>query len=432
MLIYTPVVTSRVTYIFSTLLGALGIHNISFSCNRDHYTKAGGAKLNYSLEAICPGEFWLKPVNLLFETGVQPQQVTCFKYNGVKAFFTSGPDLPFDVFAASFYLLSRYEEYLPHKTDFYGRYAHENSLAFNDQFLSVPLVNIWLQDLSEQLQQRFSFIKFILPKFKLIPTYDIDIAWSHKKKGLYRNAGGLLWSLMEAEWQRAAQRLNVLFGSEKDPFDCYEWLHRLHATHNLLPVYFFLVAAKNKGYDKNILPSTAALQKLIKHQSQLYSVGLHPSWQSGDNASLLAAEKLTLEKIVDKPVAFSRQHYIRMQLPGTYRQLINAGISHDYSMGYGSINGFRASYCLPFLWYDLQSETTTNLTVHPFCFMDANSFYEQRFTSSETLNEMRHYHNATKAVNGEMILIWHNHFLGTDTLYAGFKEVYEQFINEVT
>jgi len=36
------------------------------------------------------------------------------------AFFKSEGDYPFDIFSAVFYLLSRYEEYLPYKKDMYG------------------------------------------------------------------------------------------------------------------------------------------------------------------------------------------------------------------------------------------------------------------------------------------------------------------------
>ena len=101
-------------------------------------------------------------------------------------------------------------------------------------------------------------------------------------------------------------------------------------------------------------------------------------------------------------------------------------------MGYGSINGFRASVASPFYWNDLEKEEKTNLFLHPFCFMDANSFFEQKFSPQQALDALRHYYNAIKSVNGTMITIWHNTFLGTEKLFAGWKEVYEKFISEVS
>ncbi len=62
--------------------------------------------------------------------------------------------------------------------------------------------------------------------------------------------------------------------------------------------------------------------------------------------------------------------------------------------------------------------------------MEANSFYEQKFSAKQALDEMRHYYKVVKSVNGMFIMIWHNHFLGTDILFKGWKEVYEQFIFE--
>ena len=73
----------------------------------------------------------------------------------------------------------------------------------------------------------------------------------------------------------------------------------------------------------------------------------------------------------------------------------------------------------------------TSLILFPFCYMDANSFYEQKYTAPQALEEMRHYYQSVKSVNGTFIMIWHNSFLGTDELYSGWREVYEQFIKEV-
>jgi hypothetical protein len=191
------------------------------------------------------------------------------------------------------------------------------------------------------------------------------------------------------------------------------------------------VAGKNGKYDKNILLSKPAMQALIKMQAAKYTIGIHPSWQSGDEKGLLLKEKKMLEQITEQPVVASRQHYIRFNLPDGYQRLMDAGITADYSMGYGSINGFRASVASSFYWYNLQKGEATSLRIHPFCFMEANSFYQQHCTPSQALEEMMSYYDVCKNVNGTFISIWHNHTLGTDKLFAGWGEVYEQFIDGI-
>jgi hypothetical protein len=174
--------------------------------------------------------------------------------------------------------------------------------------------------------------------------------------------------------------------------------------------------------------------KLVKQHAKKYRVGLHPSWQSGDDRSLLKKEKEQLAAMVQAAGSvptLSRQHYIRFNLPEGYQRLISAGITDDYSMGYGSINGFRASVTSPFYWYDLEKDEQTHLRIHPFCFMDANAFYEQRQDPQQTFEELMHYLSVCKAVNGTLITIWHNNFLGSSKDLEGWKETYEQFIAQV-
>ena len=429
LLIFTHITSPRLQYIcyfiFKDLLGT----DFIITVDTEEFKNYDGPKINYSNHSVPGHGLWIKAQELLFEELIIPQRIVCFEWNGTKAFFNTGTaDFPFDILAASFYLVSRYEEYLPHEKDEYGRYAHENSLAYRAGFLDIPLVNIWVKDLAETLAHKYSTFNFHYPTFSFLPTYDIDIAYSYKHKGLSRNVGGFFSS-------PSLDRIRVLLGSKKDPFDTYDWLDDLHDQHKLKPVYFFLVAEKNGRYDKNILPHKDAMWELVGRHSKKYEIGLHPSWQCGNDERLIKKERIQLEAMMRHnaagllpPVTSSRQHYIRFNLPQTYLALMNAGITDDYSMGYGSINGFRASVASSFYWYDLETEDQTSLRIHPFCFMDANSFYEQKQGSSEALSEMMHYYGQCKSVEGTMISIWHNNFFGSVKMFDGWKETYQQFI----
>ncbi|HYM95574.1 MAG TPA: polysaccharide deacetylase family protein [Chitinophagaceae bacterium] len=430
MILYSHTITARLQYISDFIGNEISGKPIELTSETDVFRNYSDAKINYSNERISPEEIFIKPHSLLFEKNIHQPKINCFEINGDKAFFKTEGDLSFDVFAASFYLLSRYEEYLPHKKDNYGRYAFENSLAYQAKFLHLPLINIWLKNFAERVKQKFPLFSISFSPFAFIPTYDIDEAYSYKHKGFVRTAGGTAKQLINGKWNLLKERFSVLKNKKQDPYDSYQWMDELHEKYKLKPTYFFHVAAKNGKYDKNILPSQPAMQQLIKQYSEKYSIGIHPSWQSGDNELLLKDEMKTLENLSGRKITASRQHYIRFTLPETFRLLIQSGVKKDYSMGYGSINGFRASVASPFKWYDLQKEEQTGLELFPFCFMDANSFYEQKFSVLQALDEMRYYRSSIQSVNGTMITIWHNNFLGTEKLFNGWKEVYEQFLRE--
>ncbi len=430
MLLFAQQVTPRLQYIFTLLAREFFNEPVQFTTDPEVFGRYTGIGINYSKHPIRENEFFIQSAHLLFETDIREQQLYLFEQNGYKAFFQTGGDMGFDVLAASFYLVSRYEEYLPFQEDAYGRYPHTSSLACKEEFIHLPLVNIWLKDLRRMLQQKYPGFYFHRPGFKFLATYDIDIAYSYQSKGWLRNLGGAIRALLHGEWTLMLERIRVLNGKQKDPFDAYEWLDALHLYCMPKAYYFFLVADKTGAYDKNIHPSKQVMQRLINYSGAGYTVGIHPSWQSGDKEPLLKEEIQTLETIAGKKVTHSRQHYIRLTLPQTYRKLLEAGIKKDFSMGYGSINGFRASIASSFNWYDLQKETTTDLVVYPFCFMDANAYYEQQLSPRQAFDEMMYYYYTVKKVNGLMITIWHNHFLGTDSHFKGWREVYEIFLKE--
>lgn len=430
LLLYAHTITPRLRYIAGFIGGELFDQPIILTEDSSRFQQESGPRINYSPQEFSETEFYLRPAELLFETGIRPQTLECFECNFHPAFFACTGDFPFDIFAASFFLLSRYEEYLPHDPDEYGRYPATASLAFREGFLRYPLVNIWLDHFRKALELRFPGLHFRRKRFRALVSYDIDIAWAYRHKGWLRNAGGFARSLLHGRWKEITDRYQVLMGRRKDPYDCYEWLDALHLYCRIQPHYFFLVAAAQKGYDKNTPASSAAFRSLIEYCAVQYPVGLHPSWQSGDVHGLLQEEKEWLEAVADKQVTASRQHYIRFTLPGTYRRLIEAGIREDYSMGYGSVNGFRASCCSAFYWYDLQQEETSPLLLYPFCFMDANSFFEQQESPRQAYEELSFYYEQVKRLQGTMVSVWHNNILGTAPHTKGWREMFEVFMRD--
>ena len=426
ILIYSNNDSPRLRYICRFIFDEqLGIEHTILT-DRNDFLSREGYKINYSQElSINDDSFHIHPHQLLFESGIRNQDIFCETENALPIFFkTAGKDLSYDIFAASFFLLSRYEEYLPHEKDAFGRYPHSASLAFREGFLNKPLVNIRIIELADKLKKKFPGITFQKSSFSFLPTYDIDIAYSYKNKGLIRTVGGFI---KEPSWRR----INVLLDKEKDPFDIYEELDALHKKHALKPIYFFLAAERAGRYDKNNPVDSKGMKDLLSKHASQYDIGIHPSWKSNDKEHILQSEKKIMEDICGKKIEYSRQHYIKFELPGTYRKLINMNISHDFSMGYGSINGFRASVASSFLWYDLAAEKETTLRIHPFCYMDANCYYEEKLDVRGAYDELLHYFHACRSVNGTLITIFHNMFMADTPEFRPWKENYFRFIAQM-
>lgn len=433
LLFYTPQLTNRLRYIAETLLHDILGLELRFCNNADEYRTANAAKINYSSQPMASHEFRIQPVQLLFEKDVKPQTVPVQQGEHYLTLYpVESGDSTFDVLAAAFYLISRYEEYLPHTKDAYGRFSHTGSIAFRHHFLRQPLVNIWALHLQEQLQAKFPALTFPSKTFKLTVSYDIDMAYSYRYKGFWRNLAGFSRSVLGLSFGDISERARVLWGQSPDPFDVYDWLECVHHAFHIQPYYFFLLAAKRSRYDKNIHPAHSAMRQLLKRLSAHGRVGIHPSWQSGDQPALLKEEIQCLQLRLQQNITHSRQHYIRFSLPDTYRLLLQEGITEEFSMGYGTINGFRASVAHSFNWYDLVNDHATALRIHPFCFMDANSFYEQHYTATQAAEELRFYSQQVQALKGEMICVCHNHLLGSGALFKGWNTAYENFLRDTT
>ena len=409
LLIYSPVITERLVYILDFLWES----DYQVTTSSSAFLSSSQPKINYSLEKIDDQSYWIYPIGLLEKENIESQSCEITYWKDLPIFFQSNGDLPFDILGAAFYLVSRYEEYLPHKKDSYGRFSEKNSLAFQGNFLQLPLVDIWLQQLEILLQERFAHYSPKKKTFQYLPTFDIDIPFSYLHKPFYLKIGALAKAILRRNFSNVSQQIAVLQGKRKDPYDNFELLESEMEQYNLHPIYFFPAAQKRGKYDKNPLPQNLYFQQLIRTISGQHAIGIHPSWQSGDDKKLLLSEKNFLEKTTDIKITKSRQHYIRMQLPQTYQDLIAAGIEEDYSMGYGNTDGFRASTSKPFYWFDLSQNKITTLKIHPFCWMDATAIYHTKDTPDQLLKVLQYYHHTIQKTGGQMIMIMHNNYFAS-------------------
>ncbi len=207
VLIYSSQDSPRLRYVLDLFFRqTLGLYNWKLTQQRaDFLAATATAKLNYSSEHL-PNIPQLLPQGFLFETALTPVHPQPQNYRGrTAAFFVALEDFPkeilypFDLLSWSFYLVSRYEEYLPFETDDWGRFRARQSLAFQQGFLQRPLVNEWILDFAEQLQQFYPSLQFNPRPYRFTPSYDIDHAYAFAHKPLWRQAAA--WA--RNVWQNA-------------------------------------------------------------------------------------------------------------------------------------------------------------------------------------------------------------------------------------
>ncbi len=428
LLIYSHKITPRVRYIFKHIFTRTLLISVDFTSKIEEFVAHNGPKMTYTKTPL-GNEFFVKSNDLLFEQGVNDMEMMIQNWDDVPCFFKAGGKsaIPFDIFAASFYLISRYEEYLPHVKDIHGRYTAEQSLAFKYRFLEKPVVDIWAYKLLEVLKEKFPDYEYKKREYEFISTIDIDNAYAYKYKSFVRRVGGFFKDLLFFKLVNIWNRFAVTFNIKKDPFDTFQQIINIRKEKNIKTIFFFLIGDYTT-FDTNVSASKNKFRLLIKEMVDYALVGLHPSYFTMTNASLLKKEKLRLEGIINMPIQRSRQHYLRFSLPETYQNLIDLEVEEDYSMGYASNVGFRAGTCTPFYFYDLDFEIQTPLKVFPFALMDTTLNDYMKLTPRQSLGRIRDLKNEVKAVNGSFITLFHNESLSDYDRWKGWKRLYDSMI----
>ena len=398
VLIYTPKLSPRIQYIFDFILKDFSGLEFEFTTNSQFFEASEVLRINYSNQPFAD-EFFLKADNFMFESEISAE-IQSKQLNEI---------------GKCFYALSRYEEYLPQKTD------HHNRFSGKEKVYKTPFVDEFICQFQKELLGKNPNLKFKERKFEIILTCDIDQTWKYKNKGLKRTIGAYSRDLFQFNFKEFAKRKSVISGNEKDPFDTFHLFKERLDAKDVDQVIFFWLMADYGEFDKNNPVDNHAFQEKIREVSIWSDFGIHPSYASNHHPKKLSIEIERLENILRKSILKSRQHYIKLKFPETYRNLISNGIKEDYTMAYADETGFRAGTCSSFFWYDLEKEENTDLEIHPFCAMDVAMRNYMKLSKDESIHELKRLKSSIQKVNGKMIVLFHNSNFNES--WSGWKEV---------
>ena len=430
--IYTDKYTNRLKYvadhIFKRILGqSVNIVNKV----EDLPTLSACPLIVYSETLKVKGALHIVPNGLLFKKGVREYDITMNTWDGVKTFFaTKGGDIPFDIFSASFYLLSRYEEYLPIKENFdsKGCFISEKSLAYKEGFLETPLVDVWALKLEEKLNSLFpNYTSSIDRRFRFLPIISVNTPYRYRTYSVLGNLLRLSKKVLERDWSELKKQLRVLLRIDQDPYCNVEKIVELHNRNSLRPLFAFRISNK-KWYKRPVYFAYSTYKKVLCRN---YQIALCISGVASNSVSQLKLEQKILSRIFRTRIVIGTSSLSEYVVPKFYRNLSNSKIKEDFSMSYPDRIGFRASTCTPFRVYDLNREEYYRIDVHSVPFT-VWSVKRMGLNKEEIVKAATSMAKTVKSLKGEFIIASHNDNFVDSSMLKGWASTYEYVIRYVS
>lgn len=428
---YADKLTPRVQYITAHVFTTMLKKQVTWVNSLKRLPDAATNVVVAYTELPCPkGVFKVCPHGLLFKKGVKKQAIDMGQWHGFKTFFqTTGGNIPFDIFSAIFYLITRYEEYVadPDSFDELGRFKASESLAYQQGFLREPLVDKWVLELEKELAAYFSCYQPCADRlFSFKPLIVVDTLFKYKHNAITHNLFLLGRNLKKGRWNAVKTQLKVWLRLMEDPYCNFATLLQIHNRNNLLPVFFLRVSFQNY-WERPVYARNETYRNLL---SRNYLFELHSTPQAAGNFEKLASERKRLYKITNTQVTMNCFHKLAFKMPISYRNLVKLSMKDDYSMVYPDVLGFRASTCTPYKYYDLEKEDYYKLQVHPIAFCD-DMLRMGKYTYLEIGEQLIQLADQVAHVYGEFSCISHNDVLSDSGRFRHWLSVYESALRTI-
>jgi Family of unknown function (DUF7033) len=333
------------------------------------------------------------------------------------------PNIPVDIFGSAFFMLTCYEELAKPASlrDIHDRMPAAQSLAFQENFLSRPIVNEYLEILWACLHRLWPQLNRKYKKFRCLPSHDVDIPFKYRITPIFRTSLSLGADFIFRRDIRLGTThlidfIKVTAGRKNDPFDTFDLIMNLSEKYGLKSAFYFMTGGNTK-YDGYGYPIDHPLiQGIIsKIMNRGHEIGFHPSYLSAANQAVWNSE---FNKLVNTDPGLhtmgGRQHYLRFKIPLTWRFWAGNRFRYDCSIMFADHSGFRCGTCYEFQVYDLLERTILPIKERPLIVME-RTVIDKDYMGLESYDKVFEYVHGLKRCcrlfNGNFTILWHNNRL---------------------
>jgi hypothetical protein len=317
-----------------------------------------------------------------------------------------------DIFASTFFMLTRWEEYVSEEKDYLHRFSGKSSIAFKNHFLHRPVVN----EYSEFLWNLLDFMgldeKRSPRKFTPFLTHDVDfiLKWYNFYSSIRALSGDLLKKRsLKAFIFNINDYVKTRLKIKNDPFDTFDYLMGLSESNKLKSYFFFMSdsgSIRSINY-KLTLPFVRNLMHKITQRGHF--IGFHPNLNSFKNSENWRRELNRLKELSPQNILFGRQHYLQFAVPDTWQLWDEMGMDWDSSLSYDDEPGFRSGSCYTYSVFNVLTRQKLRLKERPLTIMDKSLVLHHKDLSIKQLEaKAKNLVFTVKKYNGDFVLLWHN------------------------
>lgn len=427
ILVLVDQITERVKYTFDFIFFERELNYTLTTSFNEFEEHPANKRLNYSSHQSVNRQ--IVPARLLFESEILAPKIKKVKFEGEECLSF---DEVIDPVASIFYVLSRYEEYNNSNLDQHQRFKFKNSVLAKFKWVDKAVCDRWATEIinfiNVELLMNYTIKRtFLGANDIVVPTFDIDNTYAYKEKSGKRKLGAIVNDIIKWRRHRLEERKRVLQDGN-DPYDTFQMIKKIAQQYRRTKV-FWLVKSSGSKFDRNLSIKNENHRALIREMSELCEIGLHPSYQSFQSTTKILEEKRDLENVTNSSLSNSRFHFLRFNLPESYKSILHSEFTDEYSMGFAEHYGFRSGTARKHLWFDLTENRATQLTIHPFAYMDGtlNEYMSKSIKESKKIIDK--LYAEIKTYGGDMICIWHNETIGDYGKWKGWSEVLDYNLN---
>jgi peptidoglycan/xylan/chitin deacetylase (PgdA/CDA1 family) len=331
-----------------------------------------------------------------------------------------------DIFASSFFMLSRWEEHVIVEKDYHDRTPDDVQLVFKHGIHYRPIVNEYLTMLKNMLIYYGVNIQ-MNRSYKLKLTHDIDFfaRYDNFFKRLKAIGGDLF---KRKSFQKAKSTLqhikDIRKGIVKDPYDTFDYLMDLSEKAGVKSIFYFIPGKKGEDDVQYNIDEEEVVAVMNHIKERGHKIAVHGTYRSYKNKKLFKKELKRFPKNIK--IKEVRQHYLRFHNPDTWQMHEDLGLKKDSSLGFMTDGGFRAGICHPYPLFNIISRKQLKIKQVPIVVME-QALAKAYNTKESFRNKIIELKETVQKYSGTFVVLWHNNNFHVDE-WEGYKAIYENLV----